>query len=88
MGLGTVLKITLPQDRSLVPLIPPSMTIKTFFLSLLTSSRINKPRLDYKTVDGYSIPYAEGQAALRSGQAILVGDLLVGSFKVSNSAQV
>jgi hypothetical protein len=66
----------------------PVMTIKAFFLSLLTSSSISKSRPDYKTVDGCCVPYAEGQAALRNGQAVLVGGLLVGSVKVTNSVRL
>lgn len=38
------------------------------------------PRADFTTIDGLSVSYAEGTAALSSGQAMLVGDLLVGTF--------
>jgi hypothetical protein len=57
------------------------MRVNSFFLSLLTSSEARKPSpAHYKTVDGYSVSYAEGQAALRSGRALLVGELLIGWY--------
>ncbi|MCA8831538.1 hypothetical protein [Hymenobacter pini] len=33
--------------------------------------------VDFTTVGGELVPYAVGQAALRAGQALLVGNLLV-----------
>lgn len=33
---------------------------------------------DFETIDGDLIPYAVAQAALRSGRAVIVGNLLVG----------
>lgn len=64
------------------------MTIKAFIISLF-SAKARPPRpAAYKTVDGHLVPYAEGQAALRSGQALLVGELLIGSYPVPDTDRI
>lgn len=40
---------------------------------------------DFMTIDGQSIPYVEGVAALRTGHALLVGGFLVAPFTFSYS---
>jgi len=39
--------------------------------------------LDFTTIDGQHIPYAEGIVALRTGHALLVGGWLVGHVRSS-----
>jgi hypothetical protein len=35
---------------------------------------------DFTTIDGGTIPHAEGEVALRNGLAVLIGGLLVGGL--------
>jgi hypothetical protein len=35
---------------------------------------------DFTTIDGRTIPHAEGEAALNKGQAVLIGGLFVGAL--------
>jgi hypothetical protein len=64
------------------------MHVKVLLLSLLPSAKAHTSFPAYKTVDGYMVSYAEGQAALRSGHAILVGEILVGSCNVTNPVRL
>ncbi|MDF7811637.1 hypothetical protein [Hymenobacter sp. YC55] len=45
---------------------------------------LDAPNLDiplyFETIDGLPVAHEEAEAALRSGQAVLVGTLLVGVF--------
>ncbi|SMB96737.1 hypothetical protein SAMN00120144_2978 [Hymenobacter roseosalivarius DSM 11622] len=46
---------------------------------LIEMARQSAPQMsDFETIDGDLIPYAVAQAALRSGRAVMVGNLLVG----------
>lgn len=45
----------------------------------LDASNLDKP-LYFETIDGLRVTREEAEAALRSGQAVLVGTLLVGVF--------
>jgi hypothetical protein len=40
---------------------------------------------DFTTIDGRTIPHAEGKAALNKGQAVLIGGLFVGSFPAADN---
>lgn len=39
---------------------------------------------DFTTIDGRTIPHAEGEAALNKGQAVLIGGLFVGAFPAAS----
>ncbi|MBO0357632.1 hypothetical protein J0X19_06720 [Hymenobacter sp. BT186] len=43
---------------------------------------------DFTTIDGRTIPYAEGEAALHQGQAVLIGGLFVGSLSTTGTLPV
>ncbi|HEX8426801.1 hypothetical protein [Hymenobacter sp.] len=45
-----------------------------------TDTSDHEKPLHFETIDGLRVSYEEAEAALRSGQAVLVGDLLVGLF--------
>ncbi|WP_188814004.1 hypothetical protein [Hymenobacter cavernae] len=44
--------------------------------------------LGFETIDGYFISFEEGEAALHSGKAVLVGGLLVGFIALPASANL
>lgn len=46
--------------------------------AVLATPAVQLSMLDFTTIDGQRIPYPEGLAALRTGQALLVGGWLVG----------
>ncbi|GAB2455594.1 hypothetical protein GCM10011375_03450 [Hymenobacter qilianensis] len=46
---------------------------------LIEMARQSAPQMsDFETIDGDLVPYAVAQSALRSGRAVIVGNLLVG----------
>ena len=49
----------------------------TRFASVLAPDRLEDPAPTFETIDGQLVSYEEGEAALRSGTAVLVGGLLV-----------
>ena len=40
---------------------------------------------DFTTIDGRTIPHAEGEAALNQGHAVLIGGLFVGAFPAAGN---
>jgi len=56
-----------------------AISTPTSFASL-SSSNPEESAPGFDTIDGYVVPSEEGEAALRSGRAILVGSLLVVLF--------
>jgi len=57
---------------------------QTFTLSPYALSGLERT-LGFNTIDGVFVSLEEGEAAIRSGQAMLVGGLLVGLFAFSQS---
>ena len=49
----------------------------TRFASVLVPDQLEDPTPTFETIDGQLVSYEEGEAALRSGAAVLVGGLLV-----------
>ena len=60
------------------------LTALAFFLAHNPQAQNNLP--DFATIDGHSVSRTEGEAALQSGHALLVGGLLIGAFGVNRSA--
>ncbi|MBO0359190.1 hypothetical protein J0X19_14610 [Hymenobacter sp. BT186] len=56
------------------------MELTAVALFLASSSQSLENLLDFMTIDGFHVSHVDGTAALRNGHAILVGDLLVGTF--------
>lgn len=56
------------------------MELTALALFLSSSPQTLETLLDYTTIDGLRVSHNEATTALRSGQALLVGDLLVGPF--------
>jgi hypothetical protein len=53
----------------------------TFTPFITTASPVGAERIvGFDTIDGYFVSCEEGEAALQSGLAVLVGGLLVGLF--------
>jgi len=56
------------------------LTVLALFLASTPQALSSLALPSFTTIDGQSISHAEGTAALRTGQAMLVGGLLVGTF--------
>lgn len=54
--------------------------LRYLLLEMATCQRAVKTLAGFQTIDGEVIPYDVGQQALRTGTAVLVGGLLVGTF--------
>ena len=52
----------------------------TTHITFKKSASTNESNLGYQTIDGQFVSLEEGEAALHSGKAVLVGGLLVGFF--------
>jgi hypothetical protein len=59
------------------------LTALAFFLAHNPQAQNQLP--DFATIDGHSVSHAEGEAALQSGHAMLVGGLLIGAFGANRS---
>ena len=57
--------------------------IAAVLTSVKVTVRASEPGLGFETIDGHFIPLEEGEAALHSGKAVLVGGLLVGFMSSS-----
>lgn len=61
------------------------MELTALALFLSSSPQTLETLLDFNTVDGLHVSHNEPTTALRNGQALLIGDLLVGPFGSANS---
>lgn len=62
------------------------MELTAIALFLASAPQALENLLDFTTIDGLRVSHLEGAAALRNGHAILVGDLLVGTFGANTLA--
>ena len=55
-----------------------ALTLRCLLLEMAARHTAARLPADFQTICGEMIPYSIGEAALRSGAAVLVGGLLVG----------
>ena len=56
------------------------MELTALALFLTSTPQALQSLPDFTTIDGQTIPHAQGEAALRQGQALLIGGLFVGAL--------
>ncbi|UOG77285.1 hypothetical protein MTX78_23350 (plasmid) [Hymenobacter tibetensis] len=62
------------------------MELTALALFLAATPQALQPLPDYTTLDGTPVSHSVGSAALRNGHAVLIGELLVGTFAAASSS--
>ena len=53
--------------------------LRYLLLEMATRQHVASPMSGFQTIDGEIVPFVAGELALRSGNAVLIGGLLVGT---------